>query len=283
MKRYLLILLAVLATGCEEQINWDLQSRDVKLLVVDGMITNERKAHKVRLTLPVQHLNEPPLPVSGALVAISDGDTVYPLREYPPGSGIYYTDSTVQGVIDKVYYLYIKIDQHEFHSDGIRMVPVGPMQDFDARQVQKNPDLYEMVYHESQDPSMMQVYMDWSRLVLPEEKEKARVWERYYTLKSIDVNELFEPAGEKVRFPAGTIVYRRKLSLTPAHQSFLRSLMMETEWKGGVFDVMPANVKTNMHGGALGFFAACSVVTDTLVFMPSLACSGDDYPLQPDR
>ncbi len=279
MKRYLFLLLAVLAAGCEEQINWDLQSRDVKVLVVDGMITNERKAHKVRLTLPVQHLNEPPLPVSGALVAISDGDTVFQLREEPPGSGVYYTDSTVQGVIDKVYYLYIKIDQYEFHSDGARMVPVGPMQSLDVRQVRKDPDLFEMIYHESQDPSMMQVYMDWSRLVPPEEKEKARVWVRYYTLKSIDVNELFKPAGEKVFFPAGTVIYRRKLSLSPSYQSFLRSLMMETEWKGGVFDVMPANVKTNMHGGALGFFAACSVVTDTLVFVPSLSRSRDAYPL----
>ena len=267
MKKWIFIL-AVLLAGCEEQIPWDLQSSDLRALVVDGMITNERKAHRVTLTLPVSGMNEDPVPVTGAVVAITDGDTVYLLKEIPEGSGIYYTDSTVQGVINNAYYLYVKAGGHEFTSNAARMVPVSPMEDFQARQVQQNPRLYEMVYRESADPSMMQVYMDWSYLVPPEQKEDARAWLRYYTLKSIDVNELFKPAAEQVLFPAGTFIYRRKLSLSPAYQSFLRSLMMETVWKGGVFDVLPANVQTNMNGGALGFFAACSVVTDTLVFQP---------------
>ncbi|MCD6201054.1 MAG: DUF4249 family protein [Bacteroidales bacterium] len=267
MKKWIVILM-VLLTGCEEQIPWDLQNKDVMTLIVDGMITNERKAHRVTLTLPVTELNKVPLPVTGALVAITDGDTVYVLKEYPPGSGNYYTDSTVQGVIDKIYYLYIKIDNHEFTSDAARMVPVEPLERFEARQVHENPALYEIIYRESRDPSMLQVYMDWSYLVSPDQKSKAKAWVRYYTLKSIDVNELFKPAAEQVVFPAGTYIYRRKLSLSSSYQSFLRSLMMETEWKGGVFDVLPANVKTNMHSGALGFFAACSVVTDTLVFQP---------------
>ncbi len=275
MRKLWFIGLAVLMTACEEQITWDLQSQEVMALVVDGMITNERKAHLVRLTLPVQQLNEPPRPVSGALVAITDGDTIYWMHEKPVGSGVYYTDSTVQGVIDKVYYLYVKINEHEFLSSGSRMVPVEPLQDPDIRQVNKDPDLFKLVYHESRDPSMMQVYLDWSYLLPPEQQEKARVWEHYYTLKSVDVNELFKPDREQVFFPAGTIIYRRKLSLSSGYQSFLRSLMMETEWKGGVFDVMPANVRTNIRGGALGFFAACSVVTDTLVFMPSSARSPD--------
>jgi len=282
MKKYLFILLAVWISGCEEQITWDLQSQEVKLLVVDGMITNERRAHTVRLTLPVQHLNEPPQPVSGALVAITDGDTVFMLHEDPQGSGTYYTDSTVQGVIDKVYYLYVKIDRHEFMSNGVRMVPVRPMQDLDVQRVHENPGLYEMIYHESPDASMMQVYLDWSYLMPPGEQEKARVWEHYYTLKSVDVNELFKPDRERIVFPAGTIIYRRKLSLSAGYQSFLRSLMMETEWKGGVFDVMPANVRTNMQGGALGFFAACSVVSDTVVFTPSLSRTPEGDLLLPD-
>ncbi len=268
MKRNLLIILIAVLSGCEEQIYWDLQSQELQILVVDGLITNEKRSHKVTLTWSVSELNRMPDPVTDAFVAISDGDTVYILTEYPVASGRYYTDSTVQGVVGKAYYLYIKTGNSEFMSIGAEMVPVGPMDLLAYRQTPENENLYEFIYLESSEPSMMQIYLDWSHLVPAGQQEEARAWIRYYTLKSIDVNELFKPDDERVVFPVGTIVYKRKLSLSAGHQSFLRSLMMETEWKGGVFDVLPANVITNMQGGALGFFAAASVVADTLIFLP---------------
>jgi hypothetical protein len=42
-------------------------------------------------------------------------------------------------------------------------------------------------------------------------------------------------------------------------------MLSETEWRGGVFDVQRANVSTNLSEGAIGFFASCTIVTDTTV------------------
>ncbi|MBE9509733.1 MAG: hypothetical protein IMY71_02550, partial [Bacteroidetes bacterium] len=43
------------------------------------------------------------------------------------------------------------------------------------------------------------------------------------------------------------------------------TMLSETEWKGGVFDVLPGNVYTNLSEGAVGFFAVSTVVSDSTV------------------
>ena len=54
---------------------------------------------------------------------------------------------------------------------------------------------------------------------------------------------------------------QRKYSLSPQHEEFIRSLLVETQWHGGNFDIEEGNVHTNLSEGALGFFGACSVIT----------------------
>ncbi len=265
--RYLYILFVLFLLSCEERIDWNPDTKEIPLLVVDGMITNERKQHKVILTKPVKSLNQKPGPVSGATVAITDGDSVFILNEDSRNPGMYFTDPDVRGVPGKSYYLYVKVGNEEFYG-GDYMAQVEPMKALSYHKIQGQENLYELDYMESKDASAMDVYFDWSYLVDESKKESARAFVHYYSLKSIDVNEIFKPARERVIFPAGTIVLRRKYSLSRVHQEFLRSMMMETEWKGGVFDVMPANVISNIKGRAVGFFSASMVVSDTSLIHP---------------
>jgi hypothetical protein len=79
------------------------------------------------------------------------------------------------------------------------------------------------------------------------------------------VNNIFGPAKDTIYFPAGTKIIRRKYSLSKEHQDFIRTLLIETEWRGGIFDVQQGNVLTNISNGARGFFAACMVLSDTTV------------------
>jgi hypothetical protein len=46
---------------------------------------------------------------------------------------------------------------------------------------------------------------------------------------------------------------------------FLRGVLSETDWRGGMFDVLPGNARTNMEGEAIGFFTAADVLRDTIV------------------
>jgi hypothetical protein len=87
----------------------------------------------------------------------------------------------------------------------------------------------------------------------------------FYDLKTVDVHEAFKPDQEVVYFPRNSIVIRRKYSVSPRYKGFLRSMLSETRWRGGAFDVQRENVSTNLSAGAVGFFAVCSVVADTTV------------------
>ena len=114
---------------------------------------------------------------------------------------------------------------------------------------------------------MMEIDYDWSANGSCSSNTcKAR--EVTYHLNSVDVNEIFKPEQELVCFAAGTVIKRKKYSLNDNYQTYIRAMMNETNWRGGIFDVERGNIPTNMSLGALGYFAAASVVSDSTVFQP---------------
>ena len=251
----------------EEQIPWDLETDLSRVIVVEGIITNEPKAHQVKITRPMQEPNGDPEMVSGALVSIFEGENSVRLREREPG--IYETGPNARAVFGKVYTLYIYYQGNEFFANSW-MVPVTPLGPLKYRQIEGAQYFYELELSETNDPSMVEINLDWSHLEAftnaPAEETHARIV--YYTVKSVDVNKIFKPSKERVIFPAGTLVYRKKHSLSPPHEDFVRTLMAETEWRGGSFDVQPGNVQTNLSEGAIGYFSASTVVADTSLILP---------------
>lgn len=262
--KYLLIILT--AVSCEEEIRWDLSTREIPVVVVEGMITNERIPHQVRLTRPVTELNAIPVPVSGALVTIHDPDTSLILREYPAGSGIYLTDS-FRAVFGRIYKLVISINDMEYSAET-EMVPVTSLDSLDYSLADNSGGYYKLNLYDTDEPSMTEYYLDWSQLPGFTDDNSCRAKIIYYSLNTIDVGEMFKPESEQVIFPAGTIVYRKKYSMNEAHAGFIRTLLSETEWRGGLFDVQPGNVQTNLSEGAVGYFSASTVVADSTIILP---------------
>ena len=101
------LIILCLIMGCEKKTVWSLQNEQKETIIVDGMITNEKKVHQIKLTFPVQQLNDIAQPVSGAVVLISDKDSVYTLTENPVQKGIYETSSYFIGKVGNYYNLYI--------------------------------------------------------------------------------------------------------------------------------------------------------------------------------
>lgn len=269
MKRIAIYLFIILMIGsCEEQIAWDFKTRDLPLLVVEGMITNEKTRHQVKLTRPVTELNEIPEPVSGATVTIHENEKLLLLSEDPVGSGIYKTDSII-GVIMKVYLLNIRINGKNYtaQTEMIRVTPLDPL---DYSPVNDSSGYYKLNLYDSDEPSITEYYLDWSHVPGNNNTnvDCCRAKIIYYSLNTIDIDEMFRPEKEQVIFPAGTKVYRRKFSMNEAHAAFIRTLLSEIEWRGGLFDVQPGNVQTNISEGAIGYFAASTVVSDTTIIQP---------------
>lgn len=262
------IVILLLFLGCEEPIDWNIDDGNHEVIVVEGMLTNELKSHTIRLSKTINDLNETPQSASGAFVAVRAENQVIVFQEFPQGSGVYYSD-TVQAVINKIYQLYINYQGREFTASA-GMVPVGPLKPLSFQLVDEVNGLYSINFQDSNEPSIKEYWISWGHLPgfeeTPLEESLARSF--HYTLSSIDVNQAFSPEKDKVQFPVGSIVLRKKYSLSEDHQAFLRTFLSETEWRGSVFDIQKGNVLSNLSAGALGYFAVSSVVSDTTIVFP---------------
>ncbi len=271
----ILILLFTLVS-CEEIVDWDYEEVSPNIMAVDGKITDQSKAHKIRLTKPVSELNEIPEPISGAEVSIlfkQGNDTIVnPLTEALDEPGTYLTDSSFQGITYKYYALQIKYEGYEFLAiDKLReSIP------FETASIYTQADngLYRVnfIYGTFANPDAAIWYfnLDWSHIpdsvFAPNGTKTARL--AFYSLPSIDVNGLFLSGYETVYFPAGTKIILEKYSISESYAEFLRTMLAETDWRGGVFDTYRANTFTNLSEGATGFFGACSYLADTVVVQP---------------
>lgn len=266
---YILFLLSV--TSCERKTDWDLQLTTDNRLVVDALVTNERKAHFVKLSKPPTELNGKATPVSGAIVKVTAKDSVNWFTETPPGSGIYLSDSALQGVVGLQYKLTIEHEGNTYTATT-SMVSVTPFQPL-TYSLDESKGLYKVTHINNPyttRPAMYKVYLQWSHVSGSDtlDLDSTSALLTSYAFNTIDVGQIFAPDAEQVLFPAYTIITEKKFSLAPDYAAFLRALVLETRWHGGYFDEAVANLPTNLSEGAIGFFATCTVVSDTIVVVP---------------
>ena len=264
MKKMILYFLILLSfSGCEKKTNWQLKSQASKLVVVDGIITGELKTQSLTLTFPVTELNAKPAPVTGATILISDEDSVFNMTEQPAGSGVYKSVFPFLAREGKNYSLLI------FYGDQVISAKsaMAPASVFNFLVYSKDEDseLYHISWVASsfstEAPAMWEVLLDWSKVPGYQQTDSAKSKARllFYTLSTLDVSEIFAPSVEKVSFPAGTTINEIRYSMTPEYAEFIREVLQETQWQGGLFNTIPANVPTNLSpGGAWSVLPAGS-------------------------
>lgn len=255
------MILLVFSTACEEKVDVPLRPQNTGLLVVEAVLTNENKNQLVRLSLPYSKPNGERIPATGAAVFIFEDTTAFRLAEFPLGSGNYY--STVRrAVYGKIYTLVIGYEGKQFFARD-SSVPAEPLAELNYLE---SAEGYSLILNSNgQDPSYVEHTINWqnTNACLPGNPCEGRIV--HYDLKTIDVHESFKPDKMPFYFPRGARVIRKKYSVSPAYKTFLRSMLSETEWRGGLFDVQRSDVPTNLSEGAVGFFAVCSVVSDTTI------------------
>jgi hypothetical protein len=100
-------LVLLFSLACKQEVDFPLPKGGGQRLVVDGIITNETKAHQVKLTYSSK-FNSTVIPlVDDATVFITEGTNSYMLQG--KGKGLYETDSIVTGEIEKTYTLNITL------------------------------------------------------------------------------------------------------------------------------------------------------------------------------
>ncbi|MCF8297370.1 MAG: DUF4249 domain-containing protein [Saprospiraceae bacterium] len=261
---FLAIAIVSLLSSCTEKIELKLDDTYTRI-VVDGEITSEVKAHQVILSKSTSYFNnEAPPPVIGAKVTISDGTNTYDLSETEPG--IYKTQPNVQGVAGRIYTL--TISDIDINGDGKDDI-------FTASSEMKPTWAIDSITQEIFDPTetpLRYLINGWGQ----EDPMPGQyyLW-RYYknnVLETDTLDELIFVDDEMVNgsYIAGLAMFLvdakindtikvESRSITKDYYEFINSFMAETVWNAGSFGGPPANVKTNVSNGGLGYFNAIEV------------------------
>ena len=257
-------------SSCEKAFDWQYQNENSKILVVESIITNENKNQTVSLSWVRANPNDAAIPVTNASVNVTMAGNTYLFNHDALNPGNYISQQAFIGVVDMPINIEIVVDG-QIYTGTDKMIPVTPSQRIKFKQVSTTDTLYEVTAVastlSSTEQAMWEISIDWSSLPAyqnkPADSCKASLF--YYDLKTIDVSEVFAPVKQTLEFPKGATVVQTKYSLSPEHAEFRRSMLLETEWRGGMFDVSPGTVLTNIKGNAVGFFGASSVVKHTFL------------------
>jgi len=258
-------IILVTFVSCEKKLDWKLNNSQEQFLIVDGIITNEYKYQAINLSLSFSNLNGTKKIVDTATVSVSDGNNIFDFHKDTILIGNFVSDNKFSGVINKTYNLNIHYKDKNY-SASTSMLPVAISNPLPYKQLSDTNMFYIAADVASFNPSqasMFEVSLDWSNVSgyedLPINKTTAKIF--YYNLTTIDVNQIFSPSHENVFFPSGTKMTQIKYSLSPEHEEFIRSLLSETQWHGGYFDIEEGNVYSNLSNNAFGFFGASSIIS----------------------
>jgi hypothetical protein len=273
MKKYpgtiLLILLVILAAGsCTERIDIDLDDSYTRL-VVDGSITTDTIAHTIILTKSTSYFYNQPAPyITGADIKISDGKTIFDLKEVTPG--VYQTSPDVYGIEGVTYTLNIRLAS-----------PVGGYSDYTASSTlnHSNPlDSIDLVYHPDwSDSGLWEVrcYMldppstDFYRFIISKnDKVLTDTLDEWFVTDDRFINGMYtygatvaylDQASEEEKLTNGDKITVEMNSIGKEYARFIGDSQSEIWGSNPLFSGPSANVKGNISNGAIGFFAAFSV------------------------
>jgi hypothetical protein len=261
MKKSLnIIFLILLISSCEEQVSKEFHNDSGLRIVADAIITNVPGENYVRLSRQTANPDEVPETVSGALVLVTDGNRIEVFIEGSMEKGTYRPDPSIRAVSGKVYGILIRVGNNS-DTAITSLEPVSPLSEFKTTPDESKPGHYFISGENNGDPAMIRYLIDTVNCI-PE--GSCRVEQYEYILSSFDVAQIFSPKKETLSFPSGTRVIRKKYSLNSEYEAYIRAVLSETEWRGGLFDVEAGTPKGNFRNNTLGFFAGCSLVMDTV-------------------
>lgn len=269
MKNLLIIipafLISVLFVSCTEVLEVDLDKENDRL-VIDGLVTNELKPFRVKLSRTLALDDESEFPgVDNAFVTISDdaGNLDTLLLE---SNGLYRTNGPRQGVPGRTYYLTVIVDGITYTAQDI-LTAVPPIDSIAAIYREKGDELGidtngYYVYFVFMDPPGKNYYMeDITKNGVP-------------VLRSDQLfifdDQFIKPSEPVFSRAPGNYISGEKAVLTLSSLSekgydYMNGVVLQLQNDGGFFSTPPANAPTNLSGGALGFFRASSLAKDSVM------------------
>jgi hypothetical protein len=271
MKNKLLsLIIFFLAIGCTERINVKLDNTYVRL-VVDGGITNDTLQRSVALTRSADYFNNlPASKVTSAAVTMTDGSSLYTLKETVPGvSGIYKTDSSFRGVIGKTYALNIDlpvaVGNQTNYSASCKIMKVARLDsiktEFDANIGKTGRWLVRIYAMEPGDEVNYYMLKYYRNGVLISDSIQKWVTsdDKFFNGSYINGLVAFRINNNnpwETLHPGDTLLVQMS-GITKEYFNFINEVQ-QAGYQIPFFSGPPANVVGNINNGGIGFFAAYS-------------------------
>lgn len=268
MKKYisnisLLLFVLITAVSCTEEIPLDLDD-SYNRLVVEAYLSTDTTAHEVVLSKSTSYFDPSTIEyVSNADVYIENSDKSVKilLTESSSQIGHYYTPDNSYGVVNETYTLHINdvdIDDNGDFEEYTAMSQIKEVIYLDSISAVYRTVMGEQgftLYGSAQEPATVGDYYMW----------------RYYVNNVLSTDTLRESifqddaifngnylADFEMAFiqdaVSGDTLRVESQSITKEYYEFVISFMLETEWSAGAFGGPPANIKTNISNGAIGYF-----------------------------
>lgn len=273
----LIIGLSQFMASCSEEVDLKLENGFIRL-VVDAQLSTDTTKHLVTLrTTSSYFVQQNPPVVSGAIVKISDGNSIITLNEIPLGSGNYYTDSTFFGLIGKSYTL--TIEEVDVNDDGKKEKYQATDRIFPSWQM----DSTVAVFKERKDGTKGYEVLGYG--TEPGGRSDCYMWQ-YYINGKLMSDTLFKTALTDDRFfdgiylpgvsifgfiegkPGDTLTIETQ-AVSRNFYDFIFALFTESFYGGGGLLGPPANVPSNLNQSALGYFKTYSSTKNTYI-LPKL-------------
>ncbi|MFC2116646.1 DUF4249 domain-containing protein [Bacteroidota bacterium] len=276
--------LMILLWNCTERIDIEVDSSFTRL-VVEGYVTTDTAAHWVRLSTSSDYFYNQTSPlVGGASLSIYDGEQIHLLTESASEPGMYFTEADFHGIPGKTYTLRIRdvdIDgnsEMEEYSGSSILNPVNPVDSIKLRQFSAFDNKgYEVQIYAWDSPRR-----DWYAFKVHRNDKLitdtlSELWVQNdeffngnYTygitsqFLSMDKPDEILEIGDTVTFEINGI--------TEEYYNYIIEAQSQIYSQIPLFSGPPANIRTNMDNGAIGFFVAYAIhrsftiATEDIVF-----------------
>ena len=271
-----IILLVLSVSTCTERIEVDVDSTYTRL-VVEASVTTDTIAHVVRLSTTSDYFHNKPAPqVSGAIVEISDGQNLFILNESDKQPGYYYSDPDFHGIPGKTYTLELRnvdIDQDgttEQYNAVSKLNYVNPVDSIQIEYFNSFFTGYQVRVYAWDSPQedfyAFKVYKN--SILLTDTLSELIVQDDVffngnytYGIPSQFLSD--EKPGERVRL-GDTITFELN-GITEDYYHYIIEAQSQIFPQMPLFSGPPANIRSNISSGAIGFFATYSIARSTTI------------------
>lgn len=271
----ILFILIVSLSSCTEKIDIDVGTT-YQRFIVEGTITTDTMKHGVRLLKSIDYYaNEQPPTISDAIVTIDDGVNKVTLEEHPQDPGYYETDEDYFGVVGRTYKLGIEIPEaingHISYSAISELKPVAPIDSIRVEYVEEW-EVWELQIFAWDPPTedfySFEVYKNGIEITDTVTKRGVtddRFFNGNFTF-GVAVYYFYSGYEPEYVYPGDTITLRMG-GITKNYYNFLIELMDQTfEYRNPLFSGPPANIRSNISNGGLGFFTAYSTSYSSTIY-----------------